>query len=82
LEAKMRLLLLPPVLLSWALVTTVLVDDDAFCPTTLKVHDKLVPNTLLLFPPRGEEDALAAKPETALRAAATVVAMAGGGAVN
>ena len=38
------------VLLSWALVTTVLAEDEAFWGTTLKVYGKLVPNTLLLFP--------------------------------
>lgn len=35
--------------LSWALVTTVLAEDEAF-NVTLRVHAKLVPNTELLFP--------------------------------
>ena len=38
------------VLLSWALVTTVLAEDDALWGATLKVHGKLVPKTVLLFP--------------------------------
>jgi hypothetical protein len=43
---------------------------------TLKVHGKLVPNTVLRFPSRTDDETWAVKAETALPAAATVVAIA------
>lgn len=71
----MRLLLLPPVGLSWALVTTVLADDAAFWGTMLMVLGTLVPNTVLLFPSRAAEETEALKEDTA-HLAVTVVAIA------